>query len=96
MNTIKREDGGQTKAQAELSLKDLQHGQAGRVLSISQQCRGAERQRFMDLGILPGTIIRAELKSPSGDPTAYLIRDALIALRADQAAFIIIELVEEQ
>jgi Fe2+ transport system protein FeoA len=29
---------------------------------------GAERRRFMDLGILPGTIITAEMVSPSGDP----------------------------
>ena len=39
----------------------------------------------MDLGILPGTVIRAEMRSPGGDPTAYRIRGALIALRADPA-----------
>ncbi|KAA3648157.1 MAG: hypothetical protein DWQ07_03950 [Chloroflexi bacterium] len=90
------EANGQLVPQAQSSLKDLQRGQSGRVLAIAQQCRGAERQRFMDLGILPGTIIRAELTSPGGDPTAYLIRDALIALRADQANYIKIEPVEEE
>jgi Fe2+ transport system protein FeoA len=43
---------------------------------------------MMDLGILPGTIIEAELESPGGDPTAYRIRGALIALRREQAELI--------
>ena len=42
----------------------------------------------MDLGILPGTIIKAEMISPSGDPTAYRIRGALIGLRQEQASLI--------
>jgi Fe2+ transport system protein FeoA len=42
----------------------------------------------MDLGILPGTPVAAEIRSPSGDPTAYRIRGALIALRRDQADLI--------
>ncbi len=69
-------------------LSDLKLGETARVTSISPACRGLERRRFMDLGILPGTVIRAEMISPSGDPTAYLIRGALIGLRKEQAALI--------
>jgi Fe2+ transport system protein FeoA len=47
-----------------------------------------ERRRLMDLGILPGTMIAAEMRSPSADPTAYRIRGALIALRHEQAHLI--------
>jgi Fe2+ transport system protein FeoA len=54
-------------------------------VAISQASRGAERRRLLDLGILPGTKITAETRSPSGDPTAYIIRGALIALRQNQA-----------
>jgi DtxR family Mn-dependent transcriptional regulator len=72
-------------------LSALRPGEEGRVLSISRRCRGLERRRFMDLGVLPGTVIRAELRSPNGDPTAYSIRDALIALRAEQAEAIRVE-----
>ncbi|MCB0153338.1 MAG: ferrous iron transport protein A [Anaerolineae bacterium] len=50
--------------------------------------RGAERRRFMDLGILPGTVITAEMISPSGDPTAYRVRGAVIGLRREQANLI--------
>ena len=70
------------------SLADLAIGEMARVVTISPACRGLERRRFMDLGILPGTIIKAEMVSPSGDPTAYRIRGALIGLRKEQAAMI--------
>jgi DtxR family Mn-dependent transcriptional regulator len=69
-------------------LSQLAPGEVAEVLSLSPACRGLERRRLMDLGILPGTVITAELRSPSGDPTAYRIRGALIALRRDQAALI--------
>jgi DtxR family Mn-dependent transcriptional regulator len=69
-------------------LSALQLGQHGTVLGISRACRRPERRRLMDLGILPGTVIAAELSSPSGDPTAYRVRDALIALRREQADMI--------
>ncbi len=69
-------------------LSSLKIGQTGRVVSISPACRGAERRRFMDLGILPGTLVKAEMVSPSGDPTAYLVRQTLIGLRKEQANFI--------
>ncbi len=52
---------------------------------MALQAAGLERRRMMDLGILPGTSIEAELVSPLGDPTAYLVRGALIALRREQA-----------
>ena len=66
-------------------LSSLSLGQQGEVLHISKASRGSERRRFLDLGILPGTVIKAEMASPSGDPTAYRIREALIALRQEQA-----------
>lgn len=70
------------------TLARLEPGEAAAVVSLSPACRGAERRRFLDLGILPGTDITAELRSPSGDPTAYRIRGALIALRREQAELI--------
>ncbi|GAB4430440.1 MAG: hypothetical protein Kow0031_11320 [Anaerolineae bacterium] len=66
-------------------LSSLKPGQSATVVSLSPGCRGAERRRFMDLGILPGTVIKAEMVSPGGDPTAYLVRRSLIGLRKEQA-----------
>jgi Fe2+ transport system protein FeoA len=42
----------------------------------------------MDLGVVPGTRIEAIMRSPSGDPTAYRLRDTTIAIRRDQAQHI--------
>jgi DtxR family Mn-dependent transcriptional regulator len=76
-------------------LSALRPSEEGRVLFISRRCRGPARRRFMDLGVLPGTVIRAEMRSPNGDPTAYRIRDALIALRAEQAEVIRVQRLHE-
>lgn len=83
------------ETEAHLTLAALQLGQQGEVVRISARCRGSERRRMMDLGILPGTTIRAELRSPSGDPVAYRIRGALVALRREQAQLIHISGVAE-
>lgn len=72
-------------------LNALEIGEKGQVVSLSPRIRGAERRRMMDLGILPGTVIAPEFVSPGGDPTAYRIRDALIAIRGDQAQWIRVE-----
>jgi DtxR family Mn-dependent transcriptional regulator len=69
-------------------LHTLHPGQQGEVVELSPRLRGSERRRMMDLGILPGTFISAEMLSPSGDPQAYRIRGALIALRKEQAELI--------
>ena len=76
------------------SLADLAPGEAGRVLGLSPACRGQQRRRLLDLGVVTGTEITAEMVSASGDPVAYLIRGALIALRRGQAEWVLIDRVE--
>lgn len=51
----------------------------------------AERRRMVDLGILPGTRIENVMSSPLGDPVAYRVRSAVIALRNEQAKLIEVE-----
>lgn len=63
------------------TLSSLRIGEKGTVLGISKALRGQQRRRLMDLGVVPGTEITAEMKSVSGDPTAYRIKGASIALR---------------
>lgn len=43
------------------------------------------RRRLQDMGLIPGTCVQCVFKSPYGDPTAYLIRGALVALRKADA-----------
>ncbi len=77
-------------------LSDMTIGQKGRVVELLPKLRGAERRRLLDLGMLPGTTIEAEIISPMGDPVAYRVRDSLIALRKEQARNIKIELLADE
>ncbi len=77
-------------------LSSLKPGEFGKIINILPECAGAERRRFMDLGIVPGTIVTAEFTSPGGDPTAYSIRHSLIGLRKEQADYIMIEKVTKE
>ncbi|MGI6164820.1 MAG: FeoA family protein [Limnochordia bacterium] len=52
---------------------------------------GNARRRLLDLGLIEGTRVEAIRRSPSGDPTAYQIRGAVIALRSEEASKIIVE-----
>lgn len=67
------------------SLTKLKPGQSAQVIGLSPRIRGVERRRLMDLGLLPGTTIEVEMEAVSGNPIAYRIRGAVIALRKNQA-----------
>jgi DtxR family Mn-dependent transcriptional regulator len=71
-------------------LSSLEMGQNAEVAGLTANCTGPQRRRLLDLGVVPGTQIEAALRSPEGDPTAYRIRGALIALRREQANLITI------
>jgi Fe2+ transport system protein FeoA len=77
------------------NLTVLNIGEKAEIVSISKACRKSQRRRLMDLGILPGTIVTAEMIGFGGDPTAYNIRGAKIALRLDTAQQIRIKNIEE-
>lgn len=66
-------------------LSGLEPGESAKVVSISPHLRPQERRRMLDLGLIPGTEVLAEIRSPAGDPTGYRIRGAVIALRREQA-----------
>jgi len=74
-----------------ISLSTLSPGERGRVVGIAKALRGQQRRRLMDLGVVHGSIITAKFSSPSGDPCAYIIRGAVIALRKLHASYIYIE-----
>ena len=70
------------------SLANLNTGDCGRVGEICL-C-GSMRRRLRDIGLIEGTKVKCVLKSPAGDPTAYQIRGALIALRSEDAEKVIL------
>ena len=56
---------------------------------------GAMRRRLCDLGFLPGVTVRCVGIAPMGDPKAYEVRGAIIALRARDGAAVLTEACRE-
>lgn len=71
------------------NLSALSSGQLAQVKELS--ARGAMRRRFQDLGLIPGTVVECLGSGPLGDPSAYLIRGAVIALRRRDAQSILVD-----
>lgn len=72
-----------------IPLHHLSLGSYGEVRQLT--AAGHTRRRMMDLGLVCGTRVAALQKSPSGDPVAYEIRGAVIALRSQEAAGIMVK-----
>jgi DtxR family Mn-dependent transcriptional regulator len=73
-------------------LSDLARGEVGRIRAL--ECSGFTRRRMLDLGLTPGTRVEREFNAPLGEPGAYRVREALIALRKEDAFGILIERVD--
>lgn len=61
------------------TLAELEPGESAVVDRL--QAAGGLRRRLMDIGLIEGTRVRCVGRSPLGDPSAYLVREAVIALR---------------
>ncbi len=73
------------------SLSSLEQGGEAVIRGFDQGLRGFHRRRLLDLGLTPGTPIRAERVSMFRDPRAYRVRGSLVALRREQADRVHIE-----
>jgi ferrous iron transport protein A len=69
-------------------LTNLQEGQTAQVVSLLS--KGSMRRRLQDIGFIEGTQIECVQKSPAGDPVAYRVRGALIALRTEDSANVLV------
>lgn len=72
-----------------LRLYDIPPGGQGTVTALLTT--GPMRRRLLDLGLIPQTSITCLGRAPQGDPTAYLIRGSVIAIRAEDAQHILIQ-----
>ena len=71
------------------TLSSLAEGTTGTVRAMNSS--GSMRRRLMDMGLIEGTRVICLHRSPAGDPTAYLIRGAVIALRSEDTGKIMVE-----
>ena len=82
------------KVETNMTLDQLKPDTSAIVTQLHNT--GSNRRRLMDLGVLPGTKIEVEMVSPLGDPVAYRVRGAVIALRNRQAQEIEVRIEQEE
>ena len=70
-------------------MSRLSPGESARVISLEAQ--EVMRRRLEDIGLIPGARITCLHRSPLGDPSAYSLCGAVIALRAKDAAGVRVE-----
>lgn len=74
-------------------LSKLEQGKQAVVLGIDSD--NDMHRRLQDIGLIRGTNVTCVQKSPLGDPVAYLIRGAVIALRSEDSSCVRIQCVDE-
>ena len=78
----------ETRAQR---LTTIEANEQATIVGLSPSCRGVLRRRLMDLGFVKGSRIAIDMESPMRNPVAYVVRGTVIALRHDQAQYILIQ-----
>ena len=56
------------------------------ALVVRLEASGGIRRRLQDIGLVPGGRVGCIARSPLGDPTAYDVCGAVIALRGEEAS----------
>lgn len=64
-----------------MKLCDIENGYIYRVSEID--CEKRITERLSELGLVPGCAVSQVMTAPLGEPKAYLIRGAVIALRRE-------------
>lgn len=72
-----------------MNLFDLKKGQKCLIDKIL--INGDIRRRLLDLGLIKNTEVKCVEISPQGDPKAFLIRGAVIALRSCECKQILVK-----
>ena len=72
----------------EMSLNAMRPGDKATVVKLL--ATGSMRRRLLDIGLVKNTGVECLGRSPGGDPTAFLIRGAVIAIRAEDCEKIVI------
>jgi len=72
-----------------MTLGDLKIGQSGTIESVGGE--GALRLRFLDMGLIPGTMVQLQKVAPLGDPIQILVRGYELTIRLEDAGKITLQ-----
>ena len=56
-----------------MKLSDLNIGSVGKIIAVGGE--GALRDRFLDMGLTPKTVVKVVKKAPLGDPIEINLRN---------------------
>ena len=70
------------------TLNELRPGESATVRGLLPDDGRDIVSRLMDLGLTHGARVRCLFAAPSGEPRAYRIRGAVVALRREDAALV--------
>ena len=76
-----------------MTLCELEIGRKARIISVDGS--GALRDRLLDMGLTPRTLVMIRKAAPLGDPIELTLRSYELTLRKDDAKNIRVERVEE-
>lgn len=79
---------GAPQAEAPRTLDRVPAGSTARVLRV--ETAGAVRQRLLDMGLLPNTVVEMERVAPGGDPVWIRLFGSQLALRRKEAQAILV------
>ena len=71
------------------NVSDIKPGQKATVKELVST--GSIRRRLLDIGLVENTEVECLGRSPAGDPCAYLIRGAVIAIRSEDCRNILVQ-----
>jgi len=74
-----------------MTLDMLKLGKKAEIISLHSE--DAMKKRLLDLGFVPGTIIKSVLSSGKKEFVAYMVRRTLIAIRKEDAKNIKVRLI---
>ena len=74
-----------------MSKMSLNHVAEGQTVRVDELLATGSIRRLLDIGLVEGTNVSCLQKSPAGDPVAYLIRGAVIAIRSEDSSQIVVE-----
>ena len=66
-----------------MTLKELKIGKYAEVLAVGGE--GNLRQHFLDMGVIPGTVVKMIKRAPMGDPLEILVQGYSLTLRGAEA-----------
>ncbi len=71
-----------------MTLSDIPVGSGAYVRELTHT--GGMRRRLSDIGLVRGTRVTCLFAAPSGDPRAYAVRSAVVAIREPDARKILV------